>query len=456
MYRYLNFFILLFSFTSLIAQVNEKISELYFEGNEYILSEEYTEALPIFLELLEIRKTANFHYKVGECYLHLPNRKDKAIPFLEKAVENVNSDYDPADPSVKHAPLNAMLYLGRAYRINNDIDKAVQVFNALSDSVAEREQTVIDAITREIEICENARLFLESPVSFDSTNLGPNINDHFSNYGAVVTADSGKMYFMNALKFYDAIMESIKENGRWSKADNITMKLKSDGDFYITDISEDGTKLLFYFYNILTMGDIYESNFTDGEWSPITKLKGAINTEYNETHATISADGKTMYFTSNRPAGNGGLDIYSSTLNDSGEWIDPAHLCNSINTSKNEDTPFITNNGQVLYFASEGHFNMGEFDVFKALRLPDDRWSKPKNLGYPVNNTDVNLFYYPHNDGKSLFLTKYSRTGEGQQDILKFWNITEPMLKKFKIKTKIATGDSAVKNAPQVDLTVFK
>ena len=456
MYRFLYILVPIFTFASVFSQNREKVAELYFEGNEYIMSEEYIEALPIFLELLEMWQTENFYYKVGECYLHLLNQKDKAIPYLEKAVENVKSDYNPADPTEAHAPLKAMLYLGRAYRINNEIDKAVQIFNTLIDSVAGREQSTIDAIAREIEISENARLFLESPVSFDSTNLGININDHFSNYGAVLTDDSGKIYFMNALKFYDAVMESTKKDGRWLKADNITMKLKSDGDFYVTDVSKDGTKLLFYFYNILTMGDIYESNFIDGEWSPIAKLKGTINTDYNETHATISADGKTMYFTSNRPGGKGGADIYLCTLNDSNEWTNPVNLGSAINTSKNEETPFITKNGKTLYFASEGHFNMGEFDVFKAQRLSDGTWGKPKNLGYPVNNTDINLFYYPHNDGNSLFLSKYVPHGEGQKDILKYWNISEPMLRKFKINTQITTLDSTGDKIPGIMLTIFE
>lgn len=449
--------LLFFLFMSNLAfsQVSEKMTDLYYEGNGYIMSEEYIEALPIFLELNEMKQNANMDYKIGECYLHLPNQKHKSIPYLEKAVQHVRSSYDPADPSEEHAPLKALLYLGRAYRITTQLDKAIQVLSALSDSVAGGNKEVIDAVAWEIQVCENARLFLESPVSYDSVHLGTSINDHFSNYNAVITNDEQKLYFMNALKFYDAVMESFKEYGQWSNADNITMKLKSDGDFYITDVSADGKKLIFHFYNILSMGDLYESNYVDGAWEPITKLKGEINGKFNETHASISRDGQTMYFTSNRPGGNGGLDIYTCQLNDSGEWINPVNLGKIINTSKNEDTPFITKDGKKIFFASEGHFNMGEYDVFKAHLLEDGSWSKPRNIGYPVNNTDNNLFYYPHDDGETLYFSTYSPNGEGQRDIYKYSDITEPHLRKFKLHATIE-NDSKAEDQPEITIDLYR
>lgn len=454
MHRYLFFITLFYSFT-VFSQDDDKIADLYFEGNEYIMAEEHIEALPLFLELLKMKESANFYYKLGECYLHIPNQKNKSITYLEMAVKNASSAYDPADPMEEKAPLKSLLYLGQAYRINNEIEKAIVVFSALADSVAGREQDVIDAIDREIDICENAMLFLESPVTFDSISFGPNINDHFSNYGAVVTENEDKMYFMNALKFYDAVMESFKTEESWTKADNITMKLKSDGDFYVTDVSADGTKLLFYFYNILSMGDIYESNLVDGSWTPITKLKGEINTDFNETHASISADGKTIYFTSNRPGGYGGLDIYSCSLNDSGAWADPVNLGKVVNSARNEDTPFITKDSQKLYFASEGHFNMGGYDVFKSKNQTDGTWGKPQNLGYPVNTTDGNLFFYPHDNGESLYVSGFSPKGEGLKDIMKYWNISEPRLRKFKIKASVDADTSTSVKPGKVKLKVI-
>ena len=106
-------------------------------------------------------------------------------------------------------------------------------------------------------------------------------------------------------------------------------------------------------------------------------------------------NGKTLYFTSNRKGGFGEMDIYRSVLQDNGQWGQPVNLGNVINSALNEDTPFITENDSVLYFSSQGHENMGGYDIFKSKIGPANQWSTPENLKYPINTTDDNLFYYP-------------------------------------------------------------
>ena len=117
---------------------------------------------------------------------------------------------------------------------------------------------------------------------------------------------------MNQLKFYDALMQSVKTDEDWQEPVNLTPLIKSDGDHCMTGISADGNTILLTAYDPYKSGEIFSCSFIDGKWTPITKLNTNINTRFNETHASFSADGKTLYFTSDRKGGFGGLDLYKS------------------------------------------------------------------------------------------------------------------------------------------------
>jgi len=165
--------------------------------------------------------------------------------------------------------------------------------------------------------------------------------------------------------------------------------------------------------------DIYVSHFIDNRWTKSEPLGSNINTRYWESHASISKDGKTLYFTSNRKGGKGYMDIYVSHLTEEGVWGPPKNIGPEINTKLNEDTPFITEDGQYLYFSSQGFTNMGGYDVFKSELKDSSDWSLPQNLGYPINTTDDDLFYYPWGNGEIAYMAKIMDEGFGATDIYK-------------------------------------
>ncbi len=203
----------------------------------------------------------------------------------------------------------------------------------------------------------------------------------------------------------NAILYSEKENGTWQTPVEITSGINAGEDCSSCSLNKDGT-LLFLYKNDNYDGNIYSSELVNGKWTPIKKLNRNINTKFYESHASVSADGKNFYFTSNRDGGQGGLDIYVSEKDASGDWGPAVNLGTTINTRYNEDTPFITSNGSVLYFCSEGHISMGGFDNFKSRRL-GTIWETPQNLGYPINSTDDDKFFQPVNDGQNAY---YSMT----------------------------------------------
>ncbi len=160
--------------------------------------------------------------------------------------------------------------------------------------------------------------------------------------------------------------------------------------------------------------DLYLSHFKKGRWSKVEPLRKEINSKWNETNGSFSADGKTLYFTSNRKGGEGDLDIYRSILQ--GEvWSVPQNLGPEVNTPYNEETPFVSADNKELYFSSEGHNGMGGYDVFKYdLSNPG---SEVVNLGYPVNTTENNLFYVPFGDGSTAYYAFRGEDTYGGRDI---------------------------------------
>jgi hypothetical protein len=180
------------------------------------------------------------------------------------------------------------------------------------------------------------------------------------------------------------------------------------------DLSNDGQTLLLVLEDPEN-SDIYISHNIRGRWSKAEEFGKEINSKANETHASFSADGRIVYFTSDRKGGEGDLDIYRSVRDPSGGWQKPVNLGPMVNTPYNEETPFVTDDGQTLYFSSEGHDGIGGFDVFRYdLGNPE---TGSVNIGYPLNTTDNNLFYVPFGDGNSAYYSLTGTDSYGGRDI---------------------------------------
>ncbi len=146
--------------------------------------------------------------------------------------------------------------------------------------------------------------------------------------------------------------------------------------------------------------DIYSVDLRKSTFSP-QKLN--INTKYVECSPSLSPDGNTLYFVSNRPGGFGGKDIWSSERLSNGNWSEPVNLGSKVNTADDEESPFMMADGATLYFSSKGHESMGGYDIFSATLNDDGFWSKPENLGAPVNTTGDDFYYITDTYGKCAF-----------------------------------------------------
>ncbi|MFC2081179.1 hypothetical protein ACFLR8_03115 [Bacteroidota bacterium] len=408
-YLVLSIFMVFFS-QSLFSQ-NSDPEELFSEGEFFFLSEEYEEALYYYLQLVEqFPDHANFNFKVGNTYLEIPGQEYKAIPYLEKAITNTSIKYKKRSFKEKKAPHYAYFSLGNAYRINDETEKALNTYLVFTNSEDFEGNYNLNIVESEVKACARSKMIQDIPLNVEIEKLDSPININADNTNAVLSGDGNTMIFISELAFYDAIHLSRKLNGAWTEPEVLNPQVGSDGDMYPTSLSYDG-KELFMVKRDEGNNDIYVSTLGADFWSKAVPLGSTINTGTNETHASISADGSTLFFTSARREGFGGLDIYSAERLSSGEWGEARNLGSTINTELDEDTPFLSDDGKRLYFSSEGHFNMGGFDIFYSRLDENGQWKDPVNIGYPVNTTANDLFFYPIGDGSKGLLSRIERKG---------------------------------------------
>jgi outer membrane protein OmpA-like peptidoglycan-associated protein len=414
--------ILLLLFTGIIRaqEYQEVLRDIFYEAEYWIVEESYPDALIEYQKLYArgYEDNANINYRMGICYLSIPGEKAKSVPYLLKAVENVTPRYKEGIFKETKAPYDTWLYLGNAYRVTNELDKAVESYNKYKELLDDDESEEAHYADKQIEACNKALKAMDNPVFHIKEHTGEVINTGTSDYNPVVSHDEQIMVYMTKLPFYDAIRISRKENGEWTEPRQITADLEPEAKLFINSISRDGNSLYLNQEDNFN-SDIYVSEYENERWTKALPLNKEINTKFWESHACISGDGETLYVASNRKDGYGGMDIWASTKGPEG-WQEPVNLGPGINTELNEDHPFLSEDGRVLYFASQGHENFGGYDIFHSERLADGSWSEPKNLGYPLNTTDDDLFFVPVGNGKYGYQALFEEGNLGSRDIYRF------------------------------------
>jgi outer membrane protein OmpA-like peptidoglycan-associated protein/tetratricopeptide (TPR) repeat protein len=255
---------------------------------------------------------------------------------------------------------------------------------------------------------------LKNPVPFEPKSLGEKVNTtQSSEYLPVITADGETLVFTRLVGKQEDFYFSKKVNDQWMEAKAIN-EVNTDDNEGAQCLSADGKVLYFTGCNRpngLGSCDIFFSKYQNGKW---TAPKGfaAINTEYWDSQPSVSADGRTVYFASNRPGGLGGIDIWYVYF-ENGKWSEAKNMGKPVNSSYDDQTPHIHPDGQTLYFTSEGHPSMGGKDLYLARINEDGTWGEPMNLGYPINTKDNEGTLSVSLDGKTAYFGRGSKTTEG-------------------------------------------
>lgn len=275
---------------------------------------------------------------------------------------------------------------------------------------------------------------IKNPVPFDPKNLGPNVNSKFEEYLPALTADEQTLvitvkmprdtFKMDWNSAAEDFFTSKKVNGIWQKRNNLGAPINTPANEGAQCISPDGQ---FLFYTLCNspggMGrcDIYFSIKEGNHWGIPKNVGPPVNSKYWDSQPSLSSDGNTLYFVSNRPGGKGEKDIWASTLNKEGYWGNPINLGDSINTAESDMSPFIHPDNQTLYFASEGHPGMGKHDIFYARMKKDGSFGKPVNIGYPINTTGDEFSLIVNSKGNQAYYSSSDRNdGYGKLDLYSF------------------------------------
>lgn len=458
------FLLILFSLiisSNLYSQEDYELEEMFLDADSWFFYEDYKEALPIFLRVLEVDSlNYNVMYKIGFCYLHIQGQKHKAIPYLENAIKKTTFNYRDNLYTEKLAPVDAIFYLGNAYLVNNQIDMAIDAYTGFQNKISRTKKVAnkdiydLEYLNRQFDACRNALQFRYSPVDFIAANLGNPINTRFNEFNAIISGDGNSLVFTTELQFYDAIFYSKKQNGKWSYPINLMGQLGIDDKAATTGISYDGTELYIYRDDDFD-GNIYISFLKDGIWTKVKKLNDNINTKFWESHASPSPDNKMLYFVSNREDdGFGDLDIYAAKRLTDTTWGRPTNLGEKINTHWNENTPFMSADGKRLFFSSEGHSGMGGYDIYYST-LVNGQWSDPVNVGYPINTTDDNIFFAPNKDGSFTYCSELSKKGYGGKDIYEFQLLNIPEYNNLNIEGILTLDNETDRNKQSFNINII-
>lgn len=260
--------------------------------------------------------------------------------------------------------------------------------------------------------------------AFTPVNMGPHINTGESEYFPSLTLDGRQLVFTRRLNNRNEdFFASRRDSATWLPARPVPGNVNTPQNEGAQNISQDGTWLVFTgCYRPAGFGgcDLFISYLEKEGWSEPVNMGSAINTDQWESQPCLSPDKRALYFASTRFGGYGGSDIYVSYLLPNGKWGDPENLGPGINTSGNEASPFIHADNQTLYFTSSGLQGYGNSDLFYARKGPGGDWSKPVNLGYPINTIDEEGSIFISADGKTAYYASDRADSRGGLDIYSF------------------------------------
>ena len=295
---------------------------------------------------------------------------------------------------------------------------------------------------------------------FAPVNLGDNINTKDLEYFPSLTIDGKKMIFNRRINNDEDFYESDLVDGKWSKAEPLGGKVNTNLNEGAQNISQDGQLLIFTGCNYPEgegSCDLYFSVMTNNGWSEPQNLGPVVNTDLWESSPSLSPDKRDLYFSSRRPGGFGGSDIWVTHRMLTGKWSRPENLGEAVNTSGDEGCPFMHADNETLYFTSNGHTGYGMTDLFFSKKVNDSSWVVAENLGYPVNTIDDEGSLIVAADGKTAYYASDGADNKGGIDIYSF-QLREDIrpLKTLWVKGKVFDKKTNTGLPSSVELTDIK
>lgn len=405
----------LFSFCHVIAQNNNDVLQLFpeisFETNDTLVA--------YYQKKNKDKKTlsSSDNFQTGMAYLHTSSLKTKALPYFKKAYKAYSGVESKTDSAIL-----AAYYMARACQYNLDFEQAAHTYFNI-DSILPHSAVMKTEINRQLNICKTAYRFMQNPIPVVIANAGNSIDSVEQQLTPVFRFSNNCLYYTSKEKKSKDIYFCRYKNKKWAKPKRLPNAINTNEDEELLFVSYSTESLIFR-----RNGDIYLSHNENGKWTDAEKLPPPVNSEYSENSAALSVDCKTLYFSSNRPGGVGGYDIYVATVDGNNKWtvVNPGK---QINTIYNETSPMIMPDNSTLYFSSEGHINMGGYDIF-SIDAMQGKNSIPANMRHPVNSPFDEKYFFPEISENAAW---YSSTTDIEHNRTQIFRIgfTEKEAKKY-------------------------
>lgn len=391
---------------SIFSQIDYRLAYDLFKQTDYL------DATNEFKKHLKVDpKDPKALYHIGLCYLYTNVDKAAALSYLSKCYDTGKGDKE------------TLFYLAQAHSINYKYDTAIEKLEEYLKSPGKNAEEA----KKLIEQYKGAKEIYNNSLDVSFVNLGDGVNSEYPDYGAFCSKDEDYVVFTTRRKegkgqkefdgYYPSDIMITKYNG-FNFASSKMVKINSAYDESVVGIYDDGSTILVYYDNISEAGEIYYSELSGSNYSKKKKIPEGVNDPKTiETSASISADQQTLFFASNRGGGKGGLDLYMTRKLPNGNWAVPQNI-DALNTTGHEDFPKLSSDGTTLYFASTGHGGLGGYDIFKCTWDPEtNEFSKPENIGYPLNTSyDDKVICYTA-DGNHAYVSQVREEGFGDFDI---------------------------------------
>jgi outer membrane protein OmpA-like peptidoglycan-associated protein len=383
------------------------------EAQKWFNMKSYEKALSIYMEAGKSSIDPLINYQIGICLMKsMPPKPLAAIPYFEKAI-----------PAKAPVPITVHFELAQLYARNEDLAKAIEQAKLYSEltKVDKKAQAEVNQF---LEACARAKAFMTVPRNFTVQPFPGNVNTEYTEYNPVVSADESVMAFTalrpkddkvySGIKQVEEILITYNTTGNWSATQ--PLKIAEDKNVGTAGISADGSKMMIFMGSVDDPGSLFQISRAGDKWSQPSLIASALNSKSLETTASISPDGKVIYFASDRPGTLGGLDLWKIEKSASGVWSAPVNLGPSINSKADEDAPSLHPDMKTLFFTSNGHNTMGGRDIF-VTHLANGKWTSPENMGYPVNTTSNDDYFTLLADGSRGYFSSDRKGGKGGQDI---------------------------------------
>ncbi|HCX21396.1 MAG: hypothetical protein CMB80_04535 [Flammeovirgaceae bacterium] len=404
-------------------EYSKKAIKLVEKADELIQERQFIPAVEMLKKAISTDKSYPLPYFKLTTIYNLYQRKDSAVSYYNRGIEVTPLDKVTDKMWAASAKMN--------YETAN-YEAGLEAINQLSEPDSLLKLSLEFAVKSSSEA-----------IDLDKEELPKEINAFSMQYFPVLTVDENKIIYTkrdnNGPASDEDIFISTRINEQWIPSQPISSAINTTFNEGACSISADGRMLIFTACEgrkSFGSCDLYVSYRNGNNWSVPENLGDSINSKYWDSQPALSADGRTLYFSSNRPGGFGKRDLWVSTRTEKG-WSSPINLGSTINTSRDETTPFIHVNGKALFFSSNGHYGLGGLDLFVSEK--EDDWSTPQNLGVPINskNDEISLFINANGTHGYYAMENESGTRSSKSRIVKFKIPYDSLLKN---KASYVTG----------------